>query len=144
MPRQPKTARKIVEIGRKGIPLRSLMHGKEIREAAAAIENFRMKMNEQEFLYGAKIYIDWKDYGTVDIVARRPETDKEYEDRLERTRIAEEQKRERERKRKEKEAIQARERELRKRADALLAIRTLAKEQGITEKELVDSLKELP
>ncbi len=44
------TQRKTIEIARKKIPLRSLMHGKEIRDAAAAVEQFRMKLNEQEFL----------------------------------------------------------------------------------------------
>jgi pyruvate/2-oxoglutarate dehydrogenase complex dihydrolipoamide acyltransferase (E2) component len=136
MARQPKTDRKTVEIGRKRIPLRSLLHGKEIRDAAKSIEEFRMKMNEQEFLYGAKLYIDWKDYGTADIVARRLETDKEYEDRLERARIAAEQKRERERRAKEQEEARAAQRALRKKIDAAAAIKKLAEEAGI----LVDIL----
>lgn len=143
MARKPNTERKTVEIDRKRIPLRSLMHGKEIRDAAKALEDFRLKLKEQEFLYGAKLYIDWKEYQTVDVVARRLETDKEFEDRLERTRIAEEQKRKREEERKKREAEQARQRELRKRADALETIRKLAREQGISDKELVDSLKEV-
>ena len=66
-----KLDRKTVEIDRKRIPLRTLIHGKEIRDAAKALEDFRVKLNEKEFLYGAKLYVDWKDYGTVDIVARR-------------------------------------------------------------------------
>jgi hypothetical protein len=136
MPRKPKTDRKTVEIARKGIPLRKLLHGKEIRDAAAELENFRLKMNEQEFLYGAKIYIDWKDSNTADIVARRLETDKEYEDRLERARIAAEQKAERERRAKELEGQRALQREIRKKTEAALLIKQLAKEAGI----LVDIL----
>ena len=134
-----KQERKTIEIGRKRIPLRSLIHGKEIRDAAKSIENFRMKMNEQEFLYGAKLYVDWKDYGTADIVARRPETDQEYADRLERARIAEEQKRERERKRKEAlEAKKAAEEANRKERAAEL-IKKLAKENGLSSKDLIEA-----
>lgn len=144
MARKPKTDRKTVEVGRKLIPLRSIMHGKEIREAAKAIEDFRLNFKEEEILYGAKLYINWQDYGNVYIVARRLETDAEYEDRLERARIAAEQKLERERKRKEREEIMAREKEIRKRKEALEFIRKLAKDQGISEQELVDSLKSMP
>ena len=126
-----KQDRKLIEIDRKRIPLRSLLHGKEIRDAAKTLEDFRMKLNEKEFLYGAKLFVDWKDYGSVDIVARRPETDQEYADRLERARIAEEQKRERERKRKEQEVQRALQREARKKLEAAEMIKRLAQEAGI-------------
>ena len=126
-----KIERKTVEIDRKRIPLRSLLHGKEIRDAAKSLEDFRMKLNEKEFLYGAKLYVDWKDYGSVDIVARRPETDQEYADRLERQRLLEEQKRERERKRKEQEEFRARQREIKRKAQAAELIKKLAEENGI-------------
>lgn len=134
------TQRKTIEIARKKIPLRSLMHGKEIRDAAAAVEQFRMKLNEQEFLYGAKITIDWQNYGDVYAVARRPETDNEYADRLERARIAEELKKERERKRQleaEKRKVEA---EFRKRASAVETIRRMAKENGLSPDQLLDIL----
>lgn len=127
-----KQERKTVELDRKRIPLRSLLHGKEIREAGKALSDFRMKLNEKEFLYGAKIYVDWKDYSTVDIVARRLETDKEYADRLERQRIAEEQKRERERKRAEIAAAKAAAEEANKKTRAAELIKKLAKEAGIS------------
>lgn len=126
-----KNDRKTVEIDRKRIPLRSLLHGKEIRDAARTLEEFRMKLNEQEFLYGAKLYVDWKDYGSVDIVARRMETDQEYADRLERARLAAEAKAERERKRKEQEVQRALQREARKKAEAAEMIKKLAQEAGI-------------
>lgn len=133
--------RKTVEIGRKRLPLRSLLHGKEIREAAKAIESFRMKMNEQEFLYGAKLYVDWKDYGTADIVARRLETDKEFEDRLERQRIAAEIKKERERKKQLEAERKKAEEEIRRRARAVETIRKMAQENGLTFDELIKSLE---
>lgn len=133
-------ARKTIEIGRKRIPLRTLMHGKEIREAAAAVEQFRMKLNEQEFLFGAKITIDWKDYGMVDVVARRLETDNEYADRLEKARLAAEAKAERERKRKIELEKRKAEEEVRKRARAAETIRKMALENGIGHNELIDIL----
>jgi hypothetical protein len=135
-----KQDRKTVEIGRKRIPLRSLMHGKEIREAARAIEDFRMKMNEQEFLYGAKLYIDWVDYNSASVVARRPETDKEYADRLERARVAEEQKREREKKRKAAEELRKAQVAERARKKDLEDLKIIVSRMGITDKELVDIL----
>jgi hypothetical protein len=127
-----KQDRKLVEIGRKRIPLRTLLHGKEIRDAAKSLEGFRMKLNEQEFLYGAKLYVDWDNYNEVDIVARRPETDKEYSDRLERARIAAEQKALREQKR-VAEAEQRAQREIiRKKLEAVDLIQKLAKGAGIS------------
>lgn len=134
------TQRKTIELARKKIPLRSLMHGKEIRDAASAVEQFRIKLNEQEFLYGAKITIDWADYSTVYAVARRPETDKEYADRLERLRVAEEQKKERELKRKAEAEKRKAEEEIRKRERAAEYIRKLANENGIGHNELLDIL----
>ena len=135
-----KQDRKTVEIDRKRIPLRSLIHGKEIRDAAKSLEAFRMKLNEQEFLYGAKLYIDWKDYSTVDIVARRLETDKEYADRLERARIAEEQKRRREIERAAAAVKRAEMEEFRQRAAAVENLRKTAKQLGLSGKDLVDLL----
>ena len=126
-----KQERKTIEIDRKRIPLRSLIHGKEIREAAKALEAFRMKLNEQEFLYGAKLYVDWKDYGSADIVARRLETDKEFADRLEKQRLAAEAKAERERIKKIKAEQRAREEEANKKARVAEYIQKLAQEAGI-------------
>ncbi len=126
-----KQERKQVEIDRKRIPLRSLLHGKEIRDAAKALESFRMKLNEKEFLYGAKLFVDWHDYNTADIVARRLETDQEYADRLERIRIAAEQKVEREKRQKEQAEQRARMAEIKKRAQAAETIRRIAQEAGL-------------
>lgn len=134
--------RKTVEIDRKRIPLRSLLHGKEIRDAAKALEDFRMKLNEKEFLYGAKLYVDWREYSTVDIVARRPETDQEYADRVERARIAAEQKAEREHKRKlaaEQKAIRDKENQKRR---TLEHLKEMAKSNGLTVKDLQALLEE--
>lgn len=123
--------RKTIEIARKRIPLRQLLNGKEIREAAKALEEFRMKLNEQEFLYGAKITVKWEDYDTVYAVARRLETDKEFTDRLEKARIAAEVRAERARLRKLKEEQRAREEEANKKQRVADYIQKLAREAGI-------------
>jgi hypothetical protein len=123
--------RKTIEIARKRIPLRQLLNGKEIREAAKALEDFRMKLNEQEFLYGAKITVKWEDYDTVYAVARRLETDKEFTDRLEKARIAAEVRAERARLRKLKEEQKAREEEANKKQRVADYIQKLAKDAGI-------------
>lgn len=124
--------RKTIEIDSKRIPLRQLLHGKEIREAAKALEGFRMKLNEQEFLYGAKITIKWDNYGDVYAVARRPETDKEFADRIEKARLAAEAKKEREAKRKLQAEIRAREEEQNKKARVAEYIKKLASDAGIS------------
>lgn len=123
-------------IARKAIPLRTLLHGKEIREAAKALEDFRLKFKEEEFLYGATIKVQWGSYGDAEAVVSRPETDNKYSNRLEQARIAAEKKAERERRRQEQEAIKAAQREARKKEDAAEMIKKLAKEAGI----LVDIL----
>jgi hypothetical protein len=127
-----KQERKTVEIGRKRIPLRTLLHGKEIRDAAKSLEDFRKKLNEQEFLHGAKLYVDWDNYNEVDIVARRLETDKEYADRLERARVAAEQKALREQKRIAEAEQRAQRDIIRKKQEAVDLIQKLARGAGIS------------
>ena len=130
--------RKTVEVGRKRIPLKKLLHGKEIRAAAAALEEFRLHLNEAEFLYGAKITIQMGEYGECTAVAKRLETDKEYADRLEKARLAAEAKVEREKKRKLAEAEKAkRDFEMRKERTAQ-HIKDLAKANGLTAQDLLE------
>lgn len=124
--------RKTIEIDRKRIPLRKLLHGKEIREAAKALEDFRIKLNEQEFLYGAKITVHWDNYSEAYAVARRPETDKEFADRMEKVRLAAEAKVERERIRKIKAEERARQEEANQKQRVKEYIQKLAKDAGIS------------
>ena len=131
--------RKTIEIDRKRIPLRQLLNGKEIRDAAKALEDFRMKLNEQEFLYGAKITIKWEDYSDVYAVARRLETDKEFTDRLEKARVAAEAKKEREVKRKIAAAEKAKHDEETRKARTIEHLKSMVRANGIT----ADDLKEL-
>lgn len=88
--------RKEVEVAHKRVPLKKLFHGKELREAMAELEKFRQQFNEQEFFYGAKVYLDVS-YGEVMAHVRRPETDNEYNKRIELERIEQEAKAERRR-----------------------------------------------
>lgn len=135
-----KQEKKTIEIDRRRIPLKKLLHNKEIREAAKALEDFRLGLNEQEFLYGAKIYVVMAEFGEAHAVARRLETDKEFMDRMERARIAAELKRERERKRALQAEERARNEEFRRRAAAVETIRKMARESGMSTKDLVDLL----
>lgn len=136
-----KTAtRKTIEIDRKRIPMKKLLHGKEIREAAKALEDFRLGLNEKEFLYGAKIYIQIGEYGETHAVAKRLETDKEFEERIEKARLAAEAKKERERKQKlQEEAKRQRDAELKKERAAQY-IRETAKANGLTDKDVLEIL----
>lgn len=139
-----KQDRKTVEIARKKIPLRTMLHKKEIREAAKALENFRLKFKEEEFLYGGRITVEWNDYSnSVEAVVRRPETDKEYEDRLEKLRIAEEQKQQREIKKQQQEQQRRAEMERRKKEMAVEIIKSKARELGLDDKDLVDILNKV-
>jgi hypothetical protein len=141
MPRKQTNTRQLVELDKKRIPLRKLLNGKEIREAAKALEDFRLIFNEQEILYGAKLYVKMDTYGEALLIARRLETDKEYNDRLERARIAAEKKRELEQKRKEAEAERILRAESEKKQKALDSIAHIAKTTGLSGAELEVFLK---
>lgn len=133
--------RKILQIKKIRIPMVKLLDGKEIREAAKALENYRLKMNELEILHGAKLTIKrdaWN--GDYDLVATRPETDQELADRLEKARLAAEVKKRREAEKKILEAKrkeEARAKELIKTKDLLIK---MAAEAGIGREHLVDFL----
>ena len=133
--------RKILQIKKIRIPMVKLLDGKEIREAAKALENYRLKMNELEILHGAKLTIKrdaWN--GDYDLIATRLETDQELADRLEKARLAAEVKKRREAEKKILEAKrkeEARAKELIKTKDLLIK---MAAEAGIGREHLVDFL----
>jgi len=133
--------RKTVEIGKKRIPLRKLIHGKEIREAAKALEDFRLHLNEQELLYGAKIIVRMDTYGEAVMVARRLETDNEYFARLEKARIAAEEKAERDRKRKLMEAEKAKRQAAERKQNVAQRVKEMALSNGVSVEELTEMLK---
>jgi hypothetical protein len=135
--------RKMVEVDRKRVPLRKLLHGKEIRDAAAALEDYRLKLNEAEFLYGAKITLTMDSYGECVAVAKRLETDSEFAARLEKARLAEEAKKEREARKVIEAELRAANAAERQRKQAIETMKNLAQSNGITKDELkalVDSI----
>ena len=139
------TDRRLVEIKRKRLPLKKLLNGREIREAMAEMENFRRQFNEEEFFYGAQLYLEVVDYDRIDAVCKRLETDKEYAARMEEIRAKEQLKFEREerrrlreearKKRQEEEAARAAEEQRQKDLDSLKA---MARKLGLSSKELAD------
>ena len=128
--------RKMVEVDRKRVPLRKLFHGKEIREAAAALEDYRLKLNEAEFLYGAKITLTMDSYGECVAVAKRLETDKEFEARLEKARLAEEAKKEREARKVIEAEFRAAAAAERQRKQAIETLKSVMKANNLTVKDL--------
>jgi hypothetical protein len=72
--------RLLVEISKQRVPLKQILHGKEIREAMAELEKFRRRFNEEEFMLGAKVYISYTDYECWASI-KRPESDREYQAR---------------------------------------------------------------
>lgn len=135
--------RKLVDIARARVPLKQILNGKEIREAMEALEKFRQKYNEQEFFYGAKVYLTYSQ-GECMATVKRPETDKELAARLDSERREREAKAERRRQRE----LQAEARERRrqaleqeqaeqKRQEAIRALELAAEQFGL---KLVDKL----
>lgn len=133
------TKRKTVEVARKRVPLRKLFHGKEIRDAAKALEDFRLNLNEAEFLYGGKITLTMDSYGECTAVAKRPETDNELANRIEKARLAAVAKQEREVKRKLAEVEKKKRDEETRKARTIEQMKSMVKANGLT----VDDLKEL-
>ena len=107
-----KPERLLVEVGKHRMPMKQLLDKKEIREAMASLEKYRQKFNEQEFLYGARVYLSYGQ-GECWAILKRPETDKEYSERM--AWLAEEQRKKAERDRLRQ--IQAYEKEQRKLAE---------------------------
>jgi hypothetical protein len=131
--------RKLVQIKSIRIPMVKLIAGKEIRAAAKALEDFRLKMKEEEILLGATLTVKrdaWDD--AFHLVATRPETDQEMADRLEKARLAAEAKKRREAERKAKEAALAKKRKEEEQLKAMETIYKLAREAGLHPRDLVD------
>jgi hypothetical protein len=135
------TDRKTLTIKQARIPLVKLLNGKDIRTAAKNLEDFRLKMNELEILHGATLTVKYDNWNSdFNLVATRPETDQEMNDRLEKARLAAEAKQRREAERKVAEAArkeQARIDQLHKTKEQLIR---MALEAGIDRESLVDFL----
>ena len=136
-----KLDRKTVEVGRKRVPLRKLFHNKEIRVAAKALEDFRLHLIEQEFLLGAKITLQMDTYGECIAVAKRLESDNEYDQRMEKLRLADEAKKVREAKRKLYLAEKKKRDELMHKERVMQSIKEMAKTNGLSIDDLTSMLK---
>lgn len=139
-----KQERAEVEIARKRLPLKRMIHGKEIREVMEEFEKFRLQFNEQEFFHRAKIYLSF-DQGESIASVRRMETDNEYNKRLAQLRKEEAERLERKRIREEKARIReerkkalAEEEAKRQRLEAIDIVKQAARKLGLTAKDLVD------
>jgi hypothetical protein len=133
---------KKIKIKEQRIPMVKLLKDKDIRTAAKNLEDFRLKMKEEEILLGATLTVKY-DSWTHDfkLLAERLETKEETLARVEKERLAEEARKKREAERKIKEAKAKEEREQRRIAEALEDLRKHAMIHGIPLDRLVDSLK---
>jgi uncharacterized protein (DUF1800 family) len=137
--RKKTTDRKILTIKQARIPLVKLLNGKEIREAAKNLEDFRLKMNELEILHGATLTVKYDNWNSdFNLVATRPETDQEMNDRLEKARLAAEAKQRREAEKKAAEAKREADRVIAEQRKAFDMISELARKHGIHPRDLVD------
>lgn len=141
MPRPKKNPNepKKIKLKEARIPMIKLLKDKEIREAAKALEDFRLKMKEEEILLGAKLTVKYDTWNReFSMVAERLETPDEVNDRLEKERAAAEEKRRREAERKAKEAKRLEQKKLEEQQKAMEMIYKLAKEAGLRPGDLVD------
>jgi hypothetical protein len=140
----PTKPRKI-KIKEQRIPMVRLLNGKEIRDAASSLEQYRLKMVEQEFLFGATLRIKYDtDNRDFTLIAERLETESEVARRLEKAAAAAEAKRIREEKRRADEIAREEKRKKEMTARKISEVKaTLDKllSEGISLDDLVDGLK---
>lgn len=129
--------KQLVDIGRHRVPLKTILHGREIRDAMAELEKFRRRFNEQEFMLGGRVYLEYRD-GECMATVKRLETDKEFAKRLELERAAAAAKAERKRQRELRAAEKERQRELKaaaereqRRLEEIAQIRAMAEKHGL-------------
>ena len=135
-----KLKRKQIELKSERVPLKKLLNGFEIREAAQNLENFRLKLNEQEILYGAKIKIKVADYGECYMVAVREESDQEYNARVEKARVLAEQRAQARQRREAQQAQRKREAEKLAKSQAVQNLKAQMRASGLTVSDLIDAL----
>jgi hypothetical protein len=137
--RKKTTDRKTIQIKKLRIPMVKLLDGKDIRTAAKNLEDFRLKMNELEILHGATLTVKYDNWNSdFNLVATRPETDNEMNDRLEKARLAAEAKQRREAEKKIVEAKREADRVIAEQRKAFDMIHELARKHGIHPRDLVD------
>jgi hypothetical protein len=137
--RKKSTDRKTIQIKKLRIPMVKLLDGKDIRTAAKNLEDFRLKMNELEILHGATLTVKYDNWNSdFNLIATRPETDNEMNDRLEKARLAAEAKQRREAEKKAAEAKREADRVIAEQRKAFDMIHELARKHGIHPRDLVD------
>ena len=137
--RKKSTDRKTIQIKKLRIPMVKLLDGKDIRTAAKNLEDFRLKMNELEILHGATLTVKYDNWNSdFNLIATRPETDNEMNDRLEKARLALEAKQRREAEKKAAEAKREADRVIAEQRKAFDMISELARKHGIHPRDLVD------
>jgi hypothetical protein len=137
--RKKTTDRKTIQIKKLRIPMVKLLDGKDIRTAAKNLEDFRLKMNELEILHGATLTVKYDNWNSdFNLIATRPETDNEMNDRLEKARLALEAKQRREAEKKAAEAKREADRVIAEQRKAFDMIHELARKHGIHPRDLVD------
>jgi hypothetical protein len=137
--RKKSTDRKTIQIKKLRIPMVKLLDGKDIRTAAKNLEDFRLKMNELEILHGATLTVKYDNWNSdFNLIATRPETDNEMNDRLEKARLALEAKQRREAEKKAAEAKRETDRVIAEQRKAFDMIHELARKHGIHPRDLVD------
>jgi hypothetical protein len=137
--RKKSTDRKTIQIKKLRIPMVKLLDGKDIRTAAKNLEDFRLKMNELEILHGATLTVKYDNWNSdFNLIATRPETDNEMNDRLEKARLALEAKQRREAEKKAAEAKREADRVIAEQRKAFDMIHELARKHGIHPRDLVD------
>lgn len=144
MPKKPSTERKIIVMKNVELELDQIFDNKTIREAQEALEKFRISLNEYEILYGATITME-TGWDSVYAKITRPETDREYNDRMERNRIARERKATAEQRKKEQDALKAKKKAELQRKNDLKVLKRLANEYKLDidsalERLLVDNV----
>lgn len=132
--------RKQIELKSERVPLKKLLNGYEIREAAQNLENFRLKLNEYEILYGARIKLKVADYGETYMTAVREETDEEYNKRVERARVLAEQRVAAKQRRDALQEQRRREAEKLARSQAVQNLKQQMRASGLTVSDLIDAL----
>lgn len=134
-----KKERLVVELAKERVPLRQVMHNKNLNDAAQSLKDIRAKwpkLAELEFIHKATLRIKWIDYDTVYLIAERLETDNEYAKRMDELRRLEQQAKERAKRKAEQEAFRAAARKQAQMTNAVKTIADIASANGISREDL--------
>jgi hypothetical protein len=131
-----------ITVKRKRIPLRKLVHDKPLNEAIEALKSIRTMdgFGELEFLHKHTLTLKYSDVETLELVAQREETDKEYSDRQHALAKQREEQEARKRAKAIKDKQLAEAREQARKDNAMSQIKTMLDANKLTEAELIEFL----